>query len=151
MSTQPMLRRLLAGLGLIAVLAAYPLTQEAPETARKPTLQVYYLEFVTPDVKGTCELLAATHGVTFGEPDPMLGHARTADLSSGGRLGVRAPMRETEAPVVRTYLRVDDIEAAVATAAEKGGQIAMGATEVPGQGRFAIYLMGGNQFGLWEN
>lgn len=33
-----------------------------------------------------------------------------------------APLHETEAPVVRPYLLVDDIEAATAAAVEQGGQ-----------------------------
>ena len=36
----------------------------------------------------------------WGEPVPMLGNARTAALASGGRIGVRGPLREGEAPVV---------------------------------------------------
>lgn len=155
MSTRPTTPLFLAGLALCALLVAWALPQDATERtppARKAaaSMEVLYLEYVTPDVKGTCALLAAAHGVTFSDPDPMLGNARTATLLPGGRIGVRAPMRETEEPVVRTYFRVKDIEAAVAAAAAKGAEIAMGPTPIPGQGRFAIYLMGGNEFGLWE-
>ena len=129
--------------------------QEAPAPAgiqseSEKSMQVHYLEFVTPDVDATCSTLEKLHGVTFAEPDATLGNARTAALNNGGRIGVRAPMRETEEPVVRTYLLVDDIEAAVESAGANGGEIAMPATEVPGGGRFAIYLQGGNQFGLWQ-
>ena len=59
-------------------------------------------------------------------------------------------MRDTEAPVVRPYLLVDDIEAAVKAAADAGAEIAMPAMEIPGQGRFAIYLLGGIDHGLWQ-
>ncbi len=61
---------------------------------------VQYLEIVTPEVDATCEALEGLQGVSFGEPVPELGQARTAQLGSGGRIGVRAPMRETEEPVV---------------------------------------------------
>lgn len=113
-------------------------------------VQVEYLEIVTRDVEKTCELLASVHGVRFGEPVPEFGNARTAQLAGGGRIGVRAPMRETESPVVRPYLLVDDIEAAVQAAADAGAEIAMPAMEIPGQGRFAIYLLGGIDHGLWQ-
>jgi predicted enzyme related to lactoylglutathione lyase len=111
---------------------------------------VHYLEIVTPDVDTTCEACSQIHGVTFGAPEPMLGGARTAPLSDGGRVGVRAPMAEHEAPVVRTYLRVEDIEAAVVAVEAAGATIAHPPLELPGLGRFAIYIQGGLQHGLWQ-
>jgi predicted enzyme related to lactoylglutathione lyase len=111
---------------------------------------VQYLEIVTADVDATCSLLEKVHGVRFAKPEAALGNARTAALAGGGRIGVRAPMRADEQPVVRPYLLVDDVEAAVAAAKAAGGEIAMGATEIPGQGKFAIYFRGGIQHGLWQ-
>ena len=113
-------------------------------------MQVHDLEIVTPDVDATCDALAKLQGVSFGEPIAELGHARTATLDNGGRIGVPAPMRETEEPVVRPYLLVNDIDRAVAAAQAAGGQLAMPPTEIPGQGTFAIYLLGGIQHGLWQ-
>ncbi|MEM1329437.1 MAG: hydroxylase [Planctomycetota bacterium] len=113
-------------------------------------MTVQYLEIVTPTVDETCAALAATHGVEFGEPVPMLGNARTADLSDGGRIGVRAPMRETEQPVVRPYLLVEDINAAIEAAKAAGGQVAIPPMELPGQGTFALYILGGIDHGLWQ-
>jgi predicted enzyme related to lactoylglutathione lyase len=63
---------------------------------------------------------------------------------------VRAPLRPDEAPVVRPYILVKDIEAAVTAAKAAGGEIAIGATEIPGQGKFAIYVLGGIDHGLWQ-
>ena len=113
-------------------------------------MNVHYLEIVTQDLDATCDALEKLHGVSFSEPDPGLGNARTAALHGGGRIGVRAPMHAEEQPVVRPYLLVDDIEAAVEAARAAGGEIAMAATEIPGQGRFAIYFLGGIQHGLWQ-
>jgi predicted enzyme related to lactoylglutathione lyase len=113
-------------------------------------MQVHYLEVVTPEVDVTCEALAKMHGVTFGEPEAGLGNSRTATLANGGKIGVRAPMHEAEEPVVRPYLLVDDIESAVAAAAEAGGEIAHPPMELPGHGTFAIYFQGGIQYGLWQ-
>jgi predicted enzyme related to lactoylglutathione lyase len=113
-------------------------------------MQVHYLEIVTPEVDATCAALAKLHGVTFGEPEPGLGNARTAELAVGGKVGVRAPMHEAEEPVVRPYLLVADIEAAVAAAVEAGGEIAHPALELPGYGTFAIYIQGGIHHGLWQ-
>ena len=86
----------------------------------------------------------------FGEPEASLGNARTIALSGGGMLGVRAPMHESEEPVVRPYRLVDDIEAAVAAVVQAGGEVAHPPMEIPGRGTFAIYIQGGIQHGLWQ-
>ncbi len=113
-------------------------------------LKVQYLEIVTPSVDETCHVLAEAHGVVFSEPIAELGNARTADLSDGGRIGVRAPMRATEEPVVRPYVLVQDIEAAVKTAEKAGATVAIPPMEIPGQGTFSIYILGGIEHGLWQ-
>lgn len=114
------------------------------------TVKVQYLEIVTPKVDETCAALAAAHGVEFSEPVAELGNARTADLADGGRLGVRAPMHGTDGPVVRPYVLVDDIEAAVEAAKAAGAEMALPPTEIPGQGTFSIYFLGGIEHGLWQ-
>lgn len=97
-----------------------------------------------------CAAYTAASGVQFGGPDAALGNARTAALPGGGLLGVRAPLRESEEPVVRPYWLVDDIEAALAAAVKAGGQIAHPPLLIPGHGTFAIYIHGGIQHGLWR-
>ena len=59
-------------------------------------------------------------------------------------------MRDTEKPVVRPYLLVDDIHAAVKAAEAQGAEVAIPPMELPGQGTFAIYLLGGIDHGLWQ-
>ena len=113
-------------------------------------MQIYYLEIVTKDVDAVCAVYAAANGLQFGEPDAGLGNARTAALRGGGMVGVRAPMRESEEPVVRPYWLVDDIEAAVAVAVDAGAQLAHPPLEIPGHGTFAIYIEGGVEHGLWQ-
>jgi uncharacterized protein len=113
-------------------------------------MQVHYLEIVTKEVDAVCATYAAATGVQFGKPDAGLGNARTAALPGGGLVGVRAPLRDTEAPVVRPYWLVDDIEAAVAAAVKAGGYLAHPPLEIPGHGTFAIYLQGGIDHGLWQ-
>ncbi|MBK8268747.1 MAG: hydroxylase [Planctomycetes bacterium] len=114
-------------------------------------MQVFYLEIVTKDVDAVCAAYAATNGVNFGAPDAGLGNARTAAMPDGGMVGVRAPMRETETPVVRPYWLVSDIKAAVAAAVKAGGEVAHPPMEIPGHGVFAIYFQGGIEHGLWQN
>ena len=113
-------------------------------------MNIQYLEIVTKDVAGACALYSQTHGVTFGEAVPELGGARTAKLAGGGMLGIRSPLRDTENPVVRPYLLVKDIKAAVSAAAKAGAQVAMDPTEIPGRGQFAIVIHGGIESGLWQ-
>jgi predicted enzyme related to lactoylglutathione lyase len=113
-------------------------------------MRIQYLEIVTKDVDAVCAAYAAMNGVQFGESVAGFGNARTASLAGGGLVGVRAPLRETEDPVVRPYWLVEDIEVAVAAVVEAGGQVAVPPTEMPGHGMFAIYLHGGNDHGLWQ-
>ena len=113
-------------------------------------MQIHYLEIVTKEVDAVCAAYAAANGVQFGKPDAGLGNARTAALLGGGLIGVRAPMQETEEPVVRPYWLVDDIGAAVAAALEAGGEVAHPPMKIPGHGTFAIYIQGGVQHGLWQ-
>jgi predicted enzyme related to lactoylglutathione lyase len=113
-------------------------------------MQVYYLEIVTKDVDAVCAAYAAAKGVQFGEPDAGLGNARTAPMPGGGLVGVRAPLRETEQPVVRPYWLVDDIEAAVAAAAKSGAVIALPPMKLPGHGTCAICIQGGIEHGFWQ-
>ncbi len=131
----------------VGISAAFD-SNEKPEKDTRP--KVYYLEMVTPEVDATCATYERVHGLEFGEPIPEFGGARTAELANGGLIGIRAPMRETEQPVVRPYFLVEDIEAAVKEAAEAGGEIALPPMEMPGRGKFAIYLQGGIDHGLWQ-
>ncbi len=113
-------------------------------------VQIHYLEIVTPAVDASVALHSKIHNVSFSAADESLGGARTARLADGGTLGIRAPMRDTERPVVRAYFLVGDIEEAVAAAARAGAEIAMTPTEIPGHGRFAIIIQGGIESGLWQ-
>jgi predicted enzyme related to lactoylglutathione lyase len=113
-------------------------------------MQIRYLEIVTPDVDATCEAYEALHGVRFGAPQPALGNARTTALAGGGLVGVRAPMHASEIPVVRPYVLVKDVDAAARAAVEAGAEIAHPPLEIPGHGKFAIYIQGGIHHGLWQ-
>ncbi len=113
-------------------------------------MKIQYLEIVTPDVDSVCAAHEKLHGVSFSEPVAALGNARTAPLPGGGLVGVRAPMHETEEPVVRPYLLVDDVDAAAQAAEAAGGEIAHPPMELPGHGKFAIYIQGGVHHGLWQ-
>ena len=113
-------------------------------------MQIQYLEIVCPDVDSVCEMYARVHGVKFDESNQSLGGARTAKLANGGMLGIRAPLRDTESPVVRPYMLVADILAAVDAASDAGAEIAMPPMEIPGHGTFAIVIHSGIESGLWQ-
>lgn len=127
---------------------------ESTENKRKAEtgamMKIQYLEIVSPDVDAICKTYEQLYGVQFGDPDASLGNARTADLPNGGLLGVRAPLRDTEEPVVRPYFLVEDIEASVSKAADSGAEIALPPMELPGHGRCAIFIQGGAEHGLWQ-
>lgn len=122
--------------------------QDAPTPV--PEHAVYYLEIVTPDIEAASAFYADAYGWSFEPEAPELGNARVATLPDGSLCGIRAPMRATELPILRTYLRVADVEAATARAEELGAVIALGPTELPGRGKIAIFLLGGIEQGIWQ-
>lgn len=113
-------------------------------------MQVHYLEIVTADVDASCKLYSATSGETFAEADQSLGGARVAQMKDGGKLGIRAPMHDGEKPVMRAYMLVEDIEAAVAAVTESGAEMMVPPMEIPGHGKCAIYIQGGIEAGFWQ-
>lgn len=113
-------------------------------------MKIHYLEIVTPEVDAVCATYEAAQAISFGDPDPLLGGARTATGRDGTIIGVRGPLRDDEAPIVRPYWLVDDIDAAVSAAAEQGARIALAPLELPGKGRFAILIHGGVDHGFWQ-
>ena len=113
-------------------------------------MKIHYLEIVASDIDAVCAAYEATHSVTFGPPEAVLGGARTAPLPDGGTLGVRGPLRDTEQPIVRPYWLVDDLNSAVEAASQAGATIAIRSMEIPGKGKIAIYIHGGSEHGLWQ-
>ncbi|CAM3970289.1 VOC family protein [Vibrio neonatus] len=113
-------------------------------------MKIHYLEIVTPDVESVCKAYELSQNVSFGAPDALLGGARTSVLSDGSIIGVRAPLRETETPVVRPYWLVDDIEKAVSEVEMQGAIIAVPPLEIPAKGQFAIYILGSIEQGFWQ-
>lgn len=134
-----------------------PKVGEADESVISPkqdgkakSMQVQYLEIVTPDVDALCNQYSTIHGITFSEPVAEYGNARTAKLEGGGLIGIRGPLRETETPVVRPYTLVENLEESVSAAADAGAEIAIQSMEIPGQGTIAVVIHGGIECGLWQ-
>ena len=113
-------------------------------------MKIQYLEIVTTDVDALCKSYSSLHAVEFGQSDPALGGARTAKLVGGGIIGVRPPLRDTEKPIVRHYILVDDIKATVDQAAKSGAEIAVPPMELPGHGTCAIVIQNGVESGFWQ-
>ena len=47
------------------------------------TMQIDYLEIVTPDVDAVCAVYKQLHGVTFSAPDAALGNAPQGGIHHG--------------------------------------------------------------------
>ena len=115
-----------------------------------PENSVHYLEIITPDVQSLCDLYSKSWGWNFGPAVPELGNAHVAELPDGSLCGIRAPMHTLEKPIVRTYLRVADLEASVRMAAQQGCKILLERMELAGHGIIAIFEKGGIEQGLWQ-
>ena len=59
-------------------------------------------------------------------------------------------MRDSELPVVRPYFAVENVATTLSMIEASGGQIAVPAIELPGEGFCAIYLLGGIDHGIWQ-
>src|SRR5699024_1479674 len=81
---------------------------------------------------------------------PLLGDARTVALPGAGWNGARAALRETVHAIIRPYWLVKNIQQTLQAVEKAGGFIAHPPLEVPSQGRFAIYIQGETQHGLWQ-
>lgn len=116
----------------------------------EPEMQAHYVEIVSMDVDKQCKVLEEVYGLSFGLKVQELGLARVAKTSSGVSLGVRAPMAEHEQPIVRIYFAVDDINKAVKKAEAAGAVVAYPPTRQGETGTWAIYILDGIQYGLWQ-
>ena len=113
-------------------------------------MSLHYMEFVSHDPASNIALIERTQGLTFGGPDTDLGQARVAQTSDGGLIGVRAPLADHEQPVVRSYLAVRDIAAAVSEAVSLGAQVAYPPTRQGNSGVWASVMQGELQLGFWQ-
>ncbi len=113
-------------------------------------MSVHYLEIVTGDIDAVRRTYERLHGLTFAPAEPALGEARVASLPDGGRLGIRAPLTDVEQPIVRFYVRVDDIDEAAREAEASGATVALPPTPLKGHGRIAIFIQGGIEHGVWQ-
>ncbi|MCP4093409.1 MAG: hydroxylase [Planctomycetes bacterium] len=111
---------------------------------------IHYLEIVSADPNAARDLYAGTYGLEFGDSVPELGNAFVASLPSGSLFAIRGTLAEHEKPVIRAYVRVDDIHQATEKAASLGAMIALPPTELPGQGTIAIYIHGDVEHGIWQ-
>ena len=113
-------------------------------------MQAHYVEIVSKSVDKQCKALEQVHGLSFGPEVEDLGKARVAETPGGTLVGVRAPLADHEQPIVRTYFEVDDITKAVKTAEAAGAVIAYPPTRQGETGTWAIYILDGIQYGLWQ-
>jgi len=139
----------------LAFMACNTQPAEEPATEIKSAkedmgMQVHYIEIVTTDVANTISALENVHGLTFGEAVAALGNARVAEAANGSSIGVRAPLAEHETPIVRTYYTVDDIAKTVKNAEAAGAMVAYPPTVQGDTGTWAIYILNGIQYGLWQ-
>lgn len=145
-----------ATLAIVVVLVAAIVGPSAAAPESKMTVKnpapapTQYVEIVTPDVDASVELYEKMYGLTFGRPDADLGQARVGTRADGALIGIRAPMAAHEAPIVRVYTVVEDIERAVKEAEGKGATVAYPPTKQGKRGTFAIVISGGIQHGLWK-
>lgn len=111
---------------------------------------VHYVEMVSPDPERTRDFLQQAYGWRFVAAGDDLGGAYVAVLPNGTRCAVRAPLRDDEMPLTRTYVRVENVEKAAKRAEELGAKVALPPVPLGDHGKIAIYFVGGVEHGVWE-
>jgi len=143
------LHGLLAIVGLVLLSAC----QSPPQTMNEkggPEMQAHYVEIVSNNVDQQCNALEQVHGLSFGPMIQDLGQGKVAKTANGTLIGVRVPMAEHEQPIMRVYFAVDDITKAVKAAETAGAVVAYPPTKEGETGTWAIYILDGIQYGLWQ-
>lgn len=113
-------------------------------------MQPHYIEIVSESADKQRAMLESVHGLSFGPEDQNLGLARVANTADGLLVGVRAPLAEHEQAIVRVYYAVDDIAKAVEVAEAAGAMLAYPPTKQGETGTWAVYILDGIQYGLWQ-
>jgi predicted enzyme related to lactoylglutathione lyase len=111
---------------------------------------ISHIEFPADDIERAKRFYGAVAGWEFSEMDGMPGYFlfRTGP-GSGGGVGMRG---ESVGSVVRVYIDVEDLEAAIAAATANGGTVVTPPSDTPGQGRYAaVNDPEGNEIGLFES
>jgi uncharacterized protein len=114
---------------------------------------VAFFEVISPDAERARTFYAGLFGWTA-EADPAMGGYALVDTGAGesaigGGIGGAS---DDDPPGVRVYMRVDDLEAYLARAAELGGKRLVEPYELPGGfGTIAVVTdPDGNRVGLWK-
>lgn len=134
----------------LILMSVTPLWAQASDGKGSPQMKAHYIEIVSAAVDKQCQVLEQVNGLTFGPEVPELGNAKVAKMADGTMIGVRAPMAAHEKPITRLYFEVDDINEAVKKAKAAGGLIAYPPTKQGKTGTWAIYILDGIQYGLWQ-
>ena len=147
-----MRRRTAWGFLVTAALALLTGCRAMEKTNQKghSNVRIHYVEIVCRDVAAQCAALERVHGLSFGPAVADLGQARVAEAPDGSLIGVRAPLAEHERPIIRTYLEVEDIAAAVKEAEAADAVVAYPPSRQGDTGTWAIYSLGDVQLGLWQ-
>jgi uncharacterized protein len=112
--------------------------------------EINHVEIPADDPARARRFYEAVAGWEFGEMEGMPDYwlFRTG-AGSGGAVGRRGV---TAGNVIRDYIEVESLDAALAAAEQHGGTVLQPRTEVPGQGWYAAVIdTEGNEIGLWEN
>jgi predicted enzyme related to lactoylglutathione lyase len=111
--------------------------------------EITHVEIPADDIERARRFYGAVAGWDIGDVPgvPNYPMFRTAE-QAGGAIGKRG---ENVGRDVRIYITVDRLEDSLATVEANGGSTAVGPTDVPGMGRYAVFRdTEGNEVGLWE-
>ncbi len=115
-----------------------------------PEATMAFTELASADPAATRRFLEKVFGWSF-EQVKMLGGEYLSFEAPGGRGGIR-PTRPKELPGSTNYVRVQDLDAALAKVTGSGGEVVLSRVDVPGMGSFFWFRVpGGPVMACWQD
>ncbi|MBT8216865.1 MAG: VOC family protein [Acidimicrobiia bacterium] len=110
-----------------------------------------WADLVVPDLDAARTFYGGLYGWEFQTEATPGGEYVMAFKNGKVVAGIGQPVSDDESIAWNTYVRVDDVDATAATAADLGGAVVVDPTDAMEAGRLAfIAAPGGETFGLWQ-
>ena len=110
-----------------------------------------FTELASDNPGATRGFLETVFGWTFRSVKMPMGEYLSYETPGGGQGGIR-PTQGTEPPASTSYVRVDDLDAALQAVTRAGGAIVLPRVDVPGMGSFFWFRTpGGPIMACWQD
>jgi uncharacterized protein len=127
------------------------MSEAAKDPGEVPRTSFAFTEMASDDPALTRRFLERVFGWQFHAVAMPRGEYLSFEIPGGGRGGIR-PTRPTESPSSLSYVRVADLDAALARIRNAGGTVVLPRVDAPGMGSFFWFkIPGGPILACWQD